>query len=225
MKNTLILFHFFVYSATQAQDTIYKRTGELLSVKVLEISATEIKYKRFTMQDGPVFISDKNDIKKIKFLNGAVDSFIVSGPVVVARPQVIVQNELQVLRAGIIENPRAGLYYYNNMQIAEKRMLFLATDKNRTWRNKELDKAIIETRDYKSNQYISGFGGPALAIVCLIASAQAGRTNSNINVSSALSLNAIGIFIASQIVTPMFKRKRVQSARRVVELYNKEVMK
>jgi len=225
MKNTLLLFLFFAYSATQAQDTIYKRTGELLSVKVLEISATEIKYKRFTMQDGPVFISDKNDIKKIKFLNGAVDSFIVSGPVVIAGPQVIVQNQLQVLRAGIIENPRAGLYYYNNMQIAEKRMLFLATDKNRTWRNKELDKAILETRDYKSNQYIAGFGGPALAIVCLIASAQAGRTNSNTNVSSALSLNAIGIFIASQIVTPMFKRKRAQSARRVVELYNKEVMK
>ncbi len=226
MKRALILFFFLACITIKAQDTLYKRTGEALSVKVLEISAAEIKYKRFTMQDGPVFVSDKNEIKKIKFSNGTIDSFIVAEPVVVAKPQIIIQNQTQYQAPpkGIIENPRAGLYYYNNLPIPEKRMLFLATDKNRTWRNKDLDKAIIATRDYKSNQYITGFGGPVLAIVCLIAANQTAK-NSSSNVSAALGLNAIGIFVASQIITPMFKRKRIQNARRVVELYNKEVLK
>ncbi len=213
-----------------AQDTIYKRNGELLSAKILEISASEIKYKRFDMQDGPLFVSGTNEIKKIKFSNGAIDSFQVAKPVTqptsVSNPVIIAQHQANDPQKDLmIQNARGGSFYYKNNYLSEKRMLFVAAEKNRTWKNKELDKAILATRDYKSNQYISGFGGAGLAIACILAAGSTANTNSNSTTSIALSFNAIGIFIASQIVSPMFKRKRTQSAAKVAKLFNEETLK
>ncbi len=58
-----------------AQDTIVKRNGEQILSKILEISTTEIKYKKFDFQDGPDFIELKSSIKLIKYTNGSKDEF------------------------------------------------------------------------------------------------------------------------------------------------------
>ncbi len=217
------------FISLRAQDTIYKRSGEIIPAKITEISTSEVKYKRFTMPDGPVFIIGRNEVQKIRFSNGVIDSFAVSQPVTTQTvmpaeiPLIVQQQQTTPVLTGLIENPRAGLYYYNGAKINEKKMLFIAADKNRTWRNKELDQAILATGDFKKNQYISGFGGPAVLIACLIAATQTSQNNPNSNVSGALVFNGLGIFVASQIVSPMFKRKRSQSARKVVTLFNGQV--
>lgn len=224
------MFLLMGFISLRAQDTIYKRSGEIISAKITEISTAEVKYKRFSMPDGPDFIIGRNEVQKIRFANGVIDSFAVSQPVTT---QTVMPTELPVIiqqqqqptpvLTGLIGNPRAGLYYYNGAKINEKKMLFIAADKNRTWRNKELDQAILATGDFKKNQYISGFGGPAVLIACLIAATQTSQNNPNSNVSGALVFNGLGIFVASQIVSPMFKRKRSQSARKVVMLFNEQV--
>lgn len=212
----------------RAQDTIYKRSGEIIPAKITEISTAEVKYKRFTMPDGPVFIIGHNEVQKVRFANGVVDSFAVSQPVTTqtvmpSEVQVVLQQQPMPVLSGLIENPRSGLYYYNGAKINEKKMLYIATDKNRIWRNKELDQAILATADFKKNQYVSGFGGPAVLLVCLIAAAQTSQNNANATVSGALVFNGLGIFVASQIVSPLFKRKRSQNARNVVMLFNEQV--
>lgn len=227
MKQCVIFFFLLACGVISAQDTIYKRSGELISAKISEISSVEVKYKRFTMQDGPLYIIARDEVAKIKFSNGTVDSFSVSQPVVATQlnpqPAVIVQRAAQPLKEGMIQNPAPGVYYYGQARLNEKSLLLLATDKNRAWKNKDLTNAIIATHDYKSNQYIAGFGGAGLALVCVIAGGQSTQNNSNATVASALVFNGIGIFIASQIITPMFKRKRAQSARKVVSLYNQQL--
>lgn len=231
MKQTILFILLLTgFMALRAQDTIYKRSGEIIPAKITEISTAEIKYKRFTMPDGPVFIIGRNEVQKIRFANGVVDSFALSQPVstqtvIAAESPVAVQQQPTPLLTGLIENPRAGLYYYNGARINEKKMLLVATDKNRSWRNKELDQAIIATGDFKKNQYISGFGGPVVLIACLVAAGQSAQNNPNANVTGALVFNGLGIFVASQIVSPMFKRKRAQNARRVVILFNEQVRK
>lgn len=229
MKHSIFFLLFTIACLTvKAQDTIYKRSGEVVPAKITEISTAEVKYKRFTMPDGPVFIIGRNEVQKIRFSNGVVDSFAVSEAVTTqtvmpAGSPVEVQQQPKPVLTGLLENPRAGQYYYNGARINEKKMLFIAADKNRSWKNKELDQAILATSDFKKNQYISGFGGPAVLIACLIATAQTSQNNSNTNVSSALVFNGLGIFIASQIVSPMFKRKRSLYARKVVALFNEQV--
>ncbi|WP_276495953.1 hypothetical protein [Pontibacter litorisediminis] len=53
--------------ALQAQDVITKRTGEKVEAKVLEVSPSEIKYKRYSNQEGPTYILPKSEIVLITY--------------------------------------------------------------------------------------------------------------------------------------------------------------
>lgn len=55
---------------TYSQDTLRKTTGEVLQVKVIEVGETEIKYKMFNYQEGPLFVSSITELKSIKCQNG-----------------------------------------------------------------------------------------------------------------------------------------------------------
>lgn len=225
MKHTaFVILAFLGFLTGVAQDTIYKRNGEVIPSKISEISTSEVKYKRFSMPDGALFVISRNDVQKIRFANGVIDSFaVVSEPVstqtlITRQATFVPQNTAPVLN-NMLYNPRPGRFYFNQAAINEKKMLFIAMDKNRVWKDQELAQAIVATRDYKNNQYISGFGGPVIMLVCFIAGSQVAQAG-NSNVAPVLVLNGIGIFAASQIISPMFKRKRIKSARRTVELYN-----
>jgi len=61
----------FVY----AQDVMTLRDGNDLSVKVTEISETEIKYKDFSSLDGPIRVIVKSEVFSIKYENGLKSVF------------------------------------------------------------------------------------------------------------------------------------------------------
>lgn len=56
-----------------AQDIIVKRNGDELQCRILEVSKNEVKYKRWTNQDGPAFSEKKSNIFMIKYENGEKD--------------------------------------------------------------------------------------------------------------------------------------------------------
>lgn len=62
-------------SQLHAQDLITRKTGEDIQAKVLEISTTEVKYKRFDNQMGPTYILPIADILMIRYENGTKDLF------------------------------------------------------------------------------------------------------------------------------------------------------
>lgn len=53
-----------------AQDIIVKTNGDELQCKILEVSKSEVKYKRLTNLDGPAFTEKKANIFMIKYENG-----------------------------------------------------------------------------------------------------------------------------------------------------------
>src|SRR6218665_1193639 len=61
--------------SVHAQDTIFKRNNETVIAKVLEITQTEVKYKRYNYLDGPLYIESKSEIKQIRFKGGATEEF------------------------------------------------------------------------------------------------------------------------------------------------------
>ena len=76
IKNTLIIiFLVFINYSIYAQDTIVSRNGDKISSKVLEVTTTEIKYKRFDNIDGPTYSILKSDVSVIKYQNGTSDDF------------------------------------------------------------------------------------------------------------------------------------------------------
>ena len=47
-----------------AQDKIYRQNGKIVEAKIIEISASEIKYKEFNNPDGPIYVLETDRIKK-----------------------------------------------------------------------------------------------------------------------------------------------------------------
>jgi len=58
-------------SSVCAQDLIILRDGNVIEAKVMEISPSEIRYKRFDNQDGPVIILPIINVLSIRYENGA----------------------------------------------------------------------------------------------------------------------------------------------------------
>jgi hypothetical protein len=58
-----------------AQDILVRKSGEVENVKVLEVSPTEIKYKKSNNEEGPIFIEKRSNIYSIKYINGEVQTF------------------------------------------------------------------------------------------------------------------------------------------------------
>jgi len=79
MKNLLnfllIIALCMISVSTNAQDIITKKDGTDISAKVLEVTTTVIKYKRFENQNGPVISVKKSDVLMVRYENGTKDVF------------------------------------------------------------------------------------------------------------------------------------------------------
>jgi hypothetical protein len=58
-----------------SQDIITKKTSEDIQAKIIEVTTTEIKYKKFDNQNGPTFTLLKSDVLMIRYENGSKDIF------------------------------------------------------------------------------------------------------------------------------------------------------
>lgn len=61
-----------------AQDTIVKKSNEIILGKVVEVGDTEINFKRQTNLNGPIYVIQIADISMIKYESGAKDIFNTS---------------------------------------------------------------------------------------------------------------------------------------------------
>ena len=77
MKRCTLFLLVLMYSASGllAQDVIITRESKRIDGKVLEISDTEIRYKKQNNPDGPVFVIKNEKVSSILFANGEVQSF------------------------------------------------------------------------------------------------------------------------------------------------------
>ena len=58
-----------------AQDVIVKKDGSTIVSKVLEITSTEVKYKKFTNLQGPTYTVAKTELQAINYENGEKETF------------------------------------------------------------------------------------------------------------------------------------------------------
>jgi len=77
MKRIILVF-FAAFSVSMfcfSQDVITLRSGVIIQSKILEIGQTDIKYKKFDNQNGPVYVVMKSDVTGILYENGTKDVF------------------------------------------------------------------------------------------------------------------------------------------------------
>ncbi len=119
-----IALSFTAYS----QDIIIKKNGEEVKAKILEIGVTEIKYKRFDFQDGPVYSIGKAEVILVRYENG-VNEVITTAPPATS-PAPATQAPAAPAPApvqpenGRIEN-NMGTYRQNGRYISKTRVISL----------------------------------------------------------------------------------------------------
>lgn len=226
MKNILFYTFLLFQAALNAQDTIYKRTGEIIPAKIYEINIKEISYRRSDLLDGPLFISSKNDIKKIKYNNGVIDSFAIVKEAIT--PQVVkntisaymMQNYINEIQPTF----RKGIYMYQNQQISDRTVLDLALNKNQIWKNSDIDYFSKQYKKNKELQYSVGLGGAALGGISMTGSLiyisnNSGTSDDNL-ISASVFAVGTSVLVASQIISATFKIKSIKHSNKLAELYN-----
>lgn len=78
-KVVACLVTIFLFSlSVSAQDKIYRKNGQVVKAKVLEIGSEEIKYRLPDSTETIVYVLEKDRINKIEFENGRVETFTMN---------------------------------------------------------------------------------------------------------------------------------------------------
>lgn len=225
MKNIFILLLFsFSLGKSLAQDTIIKNSSEKIIAKILEISPTEIKYKKFDFIDGPTYIELKSGIKMVVYSNGTKEVFEQKMP------------EKPVLQASSDDaDYYGGKNASNNIEVLGK-VKFKQNGK--ILNEKKLQNILLQTNDRpimalvkdskKSHglQYI-GFAAIPIGIIgltLLSSSAQysyAGQVTYNEAMLAGGGLCLVAA-AACPIASGMFKKRRLNDNRAAIKLYNQK---
>lgn len=75
-KILLLLLMAGQFMAGSAKDIIVLNNTSSIEAKILEVTPTEVKYKKLNYLDGPTFVIYKSDIRTITYGNGDVESFV-----------------------------------------------------------------------------------------------------------------------------------------------------
>jgi hypothetical protein len=75
MKHLFLLIAACSATVAQAQDIIVKRDGSTILTKVLEVNQADIKYKKFSNQQGPTYTINKSEVMAINYESGDKDTF------------------------------------------------------------------------------------------------------------------------------------------------------
>ena len=75
MKKLVFLLFLVFNLISFSQDKLIYKDGKEELVKVLEISKTELKFKKMDNVDGPTFVCLKMDLVSVQFQNGTIESF------------------------------------------------------------------------------------------------------------------------------------------------------
>lgn len=104
-----------------AQDVIVKKDGSTVLTKVLEISTTDIKYKKFSNQNGPTYTIEKSSVMSINYENGDKDLFndVPAGNVEVQQTN---SNTNKLVKKAASANNQSIIALYNQKHTVTKKI-------------------------------------------------------------------------------------------------------
>lgn len=75
MRKLCLVLSLCLSSLIYAQDVIVLNDGSSIFSKVLEIDASQVKYRKYSNLDGPIYTMNITEILSIKYQNGEVENF------------------------------------------------------------------------------------------------------------------------------------------------------
>lgn len=122
MKHLVILM-LFLSVEVAAQDVIVKKDGSTILSKVLEVNTDNIKYKKFSNQNGPTYTIGKSEIMSINYENGDRDSFettVHEAGKTEIKPSATSSEALAMSNAAQIKKYNDRMFVVNNNNTGKK---------------------------------------------------------------------------------------------------------
>ena len=107
MKQLLVILTVLCSATVFAQDIIVKKDGSTIISKVLEIGSKEVKYKKFSNQNGPVYSISLSGILAINYENGEKEDFSNSFTDMSNEESTTEKSASQNSSHGLIKKPAA----------------------------------------------------------------------------------------------------------------------
>lgn len=221
MKKFLFISLLFIANFSFSQDTISMRSGKVVIAKISEVSPTAVRYKEFSMPDGPDFVVDKQTIKKIVYKNGTTEMMeeppvVKSAPVPVATPP---QQQAPEVNSKFVQVGKR--YTYNGAAIGETRMYRIMDKKN----DPELYSITKKAKRAKGLQFIGFAAIPAgiyaietLVVGSLFSDFAPLEQNAMYAVSAVAGVATVGLTVTGLV----FNARHQKLKAKAVKLYNEK---
>jgi hypothetical protein len=224
MKNAIAFFLLLSFCGKiSAQDTIVTKNKEKIPGKVVFVGEV-VQYKKAGNPDGPLYSTKAENVERILYANGMVDSilYVTPRPEPKSKPQVA-QTKLIPEKKELILAEGHG-YRYRNRRISEKGVLKVAGNSDP---DQALKQEIWLVKDLKRKQIAAGIAGAGLLVGAVITEYIGLFTMASSDISSAAPVFEFGGVIAlggiaTEVASLVFKAKRTQHVRAVVDLYNEQ---
>jgi hypothetical protein len=221
MKTIFFLFCFLLCStfSSFAQDTIWMKNGSIVPAVVQEISPEEVRYKRFGLEDGPLYIERKSAIVAIRYRNGLKEIF--------GKPVVPQQDDYVAVPAKPVKPVSTDIIMVGpNMVYKEKRIsesdmhtMMLVTG------DQKLRTMVYRAQESKGLQVV-GFTAIPLGVASMLLFAQTQAVYRMSSDEETRTTVLAGVCLAGAIACPIFsgiqKRRRTLANQAAIRLYNEK---
>jgi len=217
MKRIIIALNILITHNLYCQDSIYKKNGEIIPAKVLEISDAQVKFKKTNNPDGPSYSELKSDLLRIKFSNGTIDTIHSSVKINAAVP---VGQETTLPS---ITSSQQSIMYRN---VSEAELFSLIEIMHASDKKNKLKREYALMKLYKRNQYLSsglgfgiGFAVPVVVTYSALLDLSTSYYSDPVAVIVAGALVGAAIRTTGQVLMKINKNKRMNAKKNIIMLY------
>ena len=228
MKRLLLFVVLFCVSwSVMAQDVIVKKDGSTILSKVMEINDAEIKYKKWSNQDGPVYSIKRVEVSSINYQNGEVEKYSdeVTGS---SSTNEVTRSQSTNEVMGSQSNLDLPVYTGETLKLFDDRYYYLGEKlvTEEVWRT-ILGKEGIENYESAKRMYTTGKAFMIPAFIGMVVGGCGlvdGYVTDNINAKTIGYLGA-GVGIPCFVLSRVFWNIGKNKASAVVTEYNSGVEK
>lgn len=202
-----------LFQSLNAQDIIVTKQSTRIDAKVLEISDTEIRYKKASNLEGPTYVMSTSEIVSILFANGEVQNMKQSN------------NNVDNLYNSD-DNQTCILYRHKDLIVSSERNMLEVEGLKELLGKDNYSSYISAQRSYRTGAVCIGAGSFVFAAGGLVLYTIPGAKSRLTNLSNgAIVTIAIGsvLFVAGNVLLPVgFITKGIAAGRisRIAEGYN-----
>ncbi len=212
-KYFILLGLLLVKSNCFSQDTIFTATPEILLVRVLEISSTDVAYKNFYNPDGIIRKINNEQVTKIVYENGVIESRF--------QLKQKTSGSVSPLKLFVIEGKHIAL---NNIDISHKEAFKIMLKKDPQSNSEELNEELVIADNKRNGQIAFNIAAPA----CALAGVYLARQHRYNDVKERMKattyfVSGLSACVVSIVAAQIYKSIKNKHIRKAALLYNKEI--